>query len=436
MTGREPDTWSVRSPVAIGVTALLFLIGGFGSWAALTSLSGAIIVPGQIEVERNRQIVQHPDGGVVATILVEEGMTVKKGALLLRLDETLLKAQSEIIQGQRIEMLARLARLEAERDEAASVGFSSELLETAERDQDVQAVLDGQRRLYGARTTTLSQQHDQLSKRIAQITNQIEGIDAQKASLQEQSELVHAELVNQKTLLDRGLAQASKVSSLRRELARIEGQIGEVVAARAEAEGRAIEIEIEALQLRSRARETAIEQLRDMQAQVLELTEKQEVLRKQLKRLDITAPVSGVVYGLSVFAEKSVVRPAEPILYVVPQDRPLVISTRIEPIHIDQVTVGQRVELRLSAFNANTTPELEGRVVRLSPDSFFDEATQQNYYRAEVVFLDGQTELLAEGQTLIPGMPVDAYFRTEDRSPMAYLLQPLSDYFTKAFRDS
>ncbi|MEL6690256.1 MAG: HlyD family efflux transporter periplasmic adaptor subunit, partial [Pseudomonadota bacterium] len=205
--------------------------------------------------------------------------------------------------------------------------------------------------------------------------------------------------------------------------------------ARAQSEGRMTEIEIEIIKLGSDRREEAITLLRDIQFRELELTERRQTLLERLNRLDITAPVSGVVYGLSVFAERSVVRPAEPVLFIVPQDRPLVIAAQVNPINIDQVFVGQNVTLRFSALDQRTTPELEGEVVQLSADAFQDEATQQSFYRAEIILSEGQIARLPEGSTLIPGMPVESFIRTEDRTPIAYLVKPVADYFSRAFRE-
>jgi HlyD family secretion protein len=208
------------------------------------------------------------------------------------------------------------------------------------------------------------------------------------------------------------------------------------MASEAQAEGRITEIEIETLKLRTRQREEAISRLRDLQYRELELAEQRRSLQERLDRLDITAPVSGIVYGLTVHTPRSVIRPADPVLYLVPQDRPLVIAARVDPIHIDQTFVGQDVTLRFSTLDQRQTPELFGTVTQVSADAFEDQASQMSYYRAEIVLQDGELDKLPEGITLIPGMPVESYIRTDDRSPMTYLVKPMADYFNKAFRES
>ncbi|RKF16774.1 HlyD family type I secretion periplasmic adaptor subunit [Roseovarius spongiae] len=430
------DAFSSRSSLVIGMLALLVLVGGLGGWAFFTELSGAVIAPGQIEVDRNRQIVQHPDGGVVAEIDVDEGDSVEKGALLVRLDDTQLKSELAIVESQLFEIMARRARLEAERDGADAVGFDDFLVEQAAERPKVQDVMDGQARLFAARAETQEREREQLEKQKSQLASQIEGIAAQQAALEEQGGLLQVELDNQQALLAKGLTQAARVLELRTDATEISGSLGELAASRAQAASRITEIEIEILKLGTSRREEAISLLRDMQQRELELTERRRAILEQMSRLDIRAPVAGVVYDLKVFALRSVIRPADPVLFIVPQDRPLIIAGRIETTNIDQVHVGQEVTLRFSAFDARTTPELIGHLTQVSADAFTDERTQQSFYRVEIHVDEGEYARLPEGRTLVPGMPVEAFIRTQDRSPIAYLVKPVADYFAKAFRES
>lgn len=430
------DTWSARRPVLFGLIGLVLLVGGFGTWSVMADIAGAIIASGRIEVDRNRQVVQHPDGGVVAEILVEEGDNVALGAVLIRLDSNLLNSELLIAEGQLFELMARRGRLEAERDGAGTVTFEPALLAAAERRPEVTELIDGQRRLFAARSDSAARETEQLEKRRGQIRNQIEGITAQQASLNRQIELIAKELANQTSLLDRGLAQAGTVLSLERTSADLDGRLGELIASQAQAEGRITEIDIEILKLGTRRREEAITRLRDLQYRELELAEQRRSLVERLERLEITAPVSGIVYGLQVHTPRSVIRAADPVLYLVPQDRPLVIAARVEPIHIDKIRVGQPVTLRFSALDQRLTPELFGTVVQVSADAFEDSNSQASFYRAEIVLNEGEQDKLPEGTVLIPGMPVETFIRTDDRTPLAYLVKPLADYFTKAFRES
>lgn len=427
--------WSARTPLTIGFLAMLVLVGGFGSWSALSKISGAVIASGRIEVDRNRQIVQHLDGGLVQDILVDEGDSVEAGQTLIRLDATLLASNLAITEGQLFELMSRRGRLEAERDDVEEVVFEDELLAEAAANPDIAEIVQGQERLFHARVDSLRHEIEQLGKRRSQIADQVRGIEAQEDSLTVQLELIRKELVDQQGLLEKGLAQASRVLALQREEASLSGRVGELAATKAQAAGRITEIDIEVIKLSSRRREEAITRLRDLQYRELELAEQRRALEEQLSRLEIKAPVSGIVYGLQVYTPRSVIRPADPVLFLVPQDRPLIIAAQVPVIHIDQIYADQEVSLRFSALDQRNTPELFGRVLVVSADAFQDEATGVSYYRAEIVLSEGEQAKLPENVRLVPGMPVEAFLRTADRTPIAYLVKPLTDYFTKAFRE-
>jgi len=431
----SPKKWPAKTPLIIGFLTLLALVGGFGTWSVTANISGAIVSSGNIEVDQNRQVVQHPDGGVVERVLVKEGDLVAAGDVLIRLDPSLLASDLTITEGQLFELMARRARLEAERDGADTIEFDPELIEMAAVRPEVADIVDGQSRLFVARANSMRKEIEQLEKRGLQIADQVTGILAQQAAVEQQLDLLSEELTDLKSLLEKGLAQASRVLALQREEARLRGQVGELQSSAAQAQGRITELEIERLKLGTTRREQAITELRDLQYRELELIERRIALRQQLERLDIRAPVSGIVYDLAVFAERSVVRAADPVLYLVPQDRPLLVAARVDPIHVDEVYVSQPVRLRFSTFDSRTTPELMARVMQVSADSFVDERTQASYYRAEIVLDAGELEKLGD-LTIVPGMPVEAFIRTSDRSPLAYLVQPLANYFNKAFRES
>ena len=426
---------SARTSVIVGSVTAAILVLGFGVWSVASEIAGAVVASGQIEVSQNRQVVQHPDGGVVAEIAVKEAQPVKAGDLLIRLDGALVKSELAIVEGQLFEVMARSARLEAERNDAPAPEFSGELAELAKTRPEVADLIEGQRSLFTARRESVLKQSEQLQKRAAQIGSQIEGVDAQVAALSQQLDLIEQELTDQRTLLEKGLAQSSRVLALEREASRLQGSVGELQASRAQAEGRATEVELEVLRLAAVRREEANTQLRDIGARVLELAERRRSLTEQIARLEIRAPVSGTVLGLVVSTPQSVIRPAEPLLYLIPQDRPLIITAQVQTIDVDQVFVGQKVRLMFPAFSARTTPELNGHVVTVSADVLVDERAQMAYYKAEIALDPGEIDRL-EGLTLIPGMPVETFIQTGARSPMAYLLKPFTDYFAAAFRES
>lgn len=426
--------WSARRPLLLGFIALFLLVAGLGTWSVKVQIAGAIVASGLVEVEVNRQVVQHPNGGVIGEILVDDGDVVALGDVLMRFDDTLLRSDLSVITGQLHEISARKARLKAERDDVDAVTFS-EALENAADDPIVAELMSGQIDLFAARRDSLAREAALLGEKTAQIQEQIIGAEAQANAARQQQSLILEELIDERALLEKGLSQATKVRSLQRESARIEGVLGNLTANIAESRGRIAEIEIEILRLHTRQREDAITKLRDLQYREIELDEKRLALLETLLRMDIRAPASGVIYGKQFHALRSVVRPAEPILFIVPQDTALIIAAKIPAVHIDQVHVGQLANLRFTAFDMRTTPEVSGTVTKVSPDVFVDEISGETYYAAEILPVSNELEKL-EGLEVVPGMPVQAFLKTSERTPLNYLLKPLMDYFTKAFREN
>jgi len=428
------SNYSIRRHVWLGFATLALLVGGIGLWSVSVTISGAIVAGGQVMVESNRQIVQHPDGGVVGEILVADGDSVEAGQVLVRFDSTLQQSRLAIIEGQLNEIMARRARLEAERDGANDLTLPVGLVELTNEPAMIR-LIEGQVSLFEARSASLDGERAQLAERIIQIENQIRGAEAQQTALKTQLTLLEPELRDQQDLLSRGLTQAATVSALQREAARLAGSIGEIDANIAENRGRIAEIELEGLRLGSTFREQAISSLRDLDYSEIELRENRLALLETLSRLDVRAPRAGIIHGLAVHAIRAVVQGAEPILYIIPQDSPLIIAARIPVIDIDQVFVGQLARLRFVAFDQRSTPELNGQIARISPDSLLDERSGQAYYAAELTLDAGEVARLGDGLTLLPGMPVEAFIATGDRTPLSYLVKPFADYFNRAFRE-
>lgn len=426
-------TYSARFPLAVGLLALVLLVGVFGVWSVRAQIAGAIISSGMIVVENNRQVVQHPEGGIVRGIAVRDGARVEVGDLLVELDDSLLRSELQIAELQIIELRARRARLEAERDEASTLRFPKDLL--AEGSDAANQQIEGQRVLFLARKDTFEKEVSQVGERILQTRNQIFGAEAQLASLKQLEMLSSEELAVQENALTRGLTQSARVLSLRREVASLAGQIGQVQSDIARFHGEIASLEIERVRVRNARREDAISQLRDIQFRELELIEQRKSILKRLERLDMRAPVSGIIYGSTVFARNAVIRAAEPVMFVVPQDQPLIVSARVDAIHIDQLRIGQPAALRFTAFNQRLTPEILARVSIISADVIEDQTTGRAYYSVEVIPEEAEITKL-EGLELLPGMPVEVFIRTVDRTPLSYLTKPLTDYFGRAFRES
>lgn len=426
--------WNARGAMGLGLVTTLAIVLGFGAWSMLASLAGAVIAPGKLRVETNRQVVQHLDGGVVRELLVREGDTVTAGQVLMRLDGRQLSAELAIVESRLFDAMARAARLEAEQIDAPEPIFESELVALAAGRTDVAALVEGQRRLHRARAETVARETAQLRERQAQIEEEIAGARAQMASLGIQLGFIEKELGDQRSLLERGLTQQSRVLALEREKARLDGQLGALTAQIAQGRGRITEIDIQVTGREATRREEGLAELRELRVTEAELKERRLALSETLSRLEVKAPRAGTVLGLTVFTEGAVIRPAEPVLYVVPSESRLVVDAAVEPQHIDQVWAGQPARLRFSAFNARTTPEIDGTLRRVSADALTNEQTGLSFYTAEIEIGEAGLEAL-HGLTLVAGMPVEVFLQTGERSPMSYFLRPFTDFLSRSMRE-
>ncbi len=399
-----------------------------------TNISGAVVAPGMIQVESNRQVIQHQEGGIVSEILARDGDVVQPGDVLLRLDGTKLQSELAVVNGQLQETAGRRARLLAERDGKAEVTFGEALLRAAATDPDAQAKVDGERQLFQTRREALFQEIDLLNEQNAQIENRIKGTQAQLEAIRTQITILEQELANQQRLLEQQLIQAARVLELQRLRADLEGQTGRLTAEIAELRGQLASNAISILKLETTRREEASSQLRDLEFSEIELIERQVTLTDTLARLDVRAPMGGIVYNSQIFALRAVIQPAQPLMYIVPQDQPLIVSARVNATNVDEVFVGQEVLLRFSAFDQRKMPDITGRIERISADVIVDEATRQSYYSADIVPLPSEMSKLGDHE-LVPGMPVEAYIKTGDRTAFSYLIQPLRSFFDKAFRE-
>ncbi|MEL7213506.1 MAG: HlyD family type I secretion periplasmic adaptor subunit [Pseudomonadota bacterium] len=425
--------WSARYGILIGWAALTVLVLGVGAWAATTRIAGAIIASGTIVVQNNRQVVQHPEGGVVSAILARNGDLVAAGDVILRFQGQHLRSELAIVEAQLFETLARIARLEAERDDI-DIAFPPLLDDLAVNSAEARDQMTGQARLFQARRASLEHEAAQLQEQSSQIENQIDGTLAQRAALNAQRTLITSEITDQRSLLDRGLTPSNRLSALQREDARLRGEIGRVSAIIAQLRSELASLALQDISLRTQRREEAITQLRDLQIHQFELTERRVALQDRLAQGEIRSPVSGRILDSQVFGVGAVVQPAAPILYVVPEGHPLLVIARIEPRDIDQVHLGQMATLHFTTLDQRRGPEVLGTIINLSADALTDPVSGRPYFEAEITpHITDATRRVVE--MLHPGMPAIAFVTTGERTPLAYLTQPVSDYFAKAFRE-
>lgn len=416
-----------------GALIVAVLVGGIGGWAALASISGAVIAPAMVVVESHRKNVQHLQGGIVGKIRVRDGDVVKSGDLLIRLDDTLVRANLGIVTSQLDELLARQARLEAERDGIDRLLFP-EALTDRQSETDIARSIAGQTRLWSARREALAGQRAQLREKIGQLRQEIVGLAAQRDAKIEEIALIKDELNGLKALATRGLVPKTRLVALQRQAAQLTGDRGRFIAEIARAESSIGETEIQIIQLERDRRTEVVSELRDVQTKISELSERKIAAEDQLRRIDIRAPIGGYVHQLGFHTIGGVIPPGETILQIVPAKDILLIEARLDPADIDQVYVGQAATVRFPGFNQRTTPELVGRLQHISADIAKDARAEVEFYKVRVTLAEQELARLGQ-KTLVPGMPAEIFLQTEQRTALSYLVKPLSDQFQKAFRE-
>ena len=435
MSRLEGARRSIRLHLLLGVASVAFLVAGVGGWAATTEFSGAVIAQGTLVVETSVKKVQHPTGGVVGEVRVRDGDRVKAGDVLLRLDETVTRANLSIVTKNLDELAARQARDEAERDGEASVSFPPDLLARAKTDPEVRRLVSGETRLFETRTASREGQRAQLRERVAQLQQQVEGLVQQSQAKAKEIELIGPELEGVQDLWRKNLVQINRVTSLQRDAARLEGERGQLLAATAEAKGKIVETELQILQIDQDMRSDVGKDLAEIRAKTSEYVERRVSAEDQLKRIDIRSPQDGTVFQLSVHTVGGVITAnGEPIMLIVPEADALRVDAKIQPQDVDQMHVGQRAVLRFSSFNQRTTPEVNGSVGVVAADVSQDQKTSASFYTVQIKIPPEELARLG-ALKLVPGMPVEAFVETSPRTVMSFLVRPLHDQLMRAFRE-
>lgn len=416
----------------IGYIAIGLLFAAFIAWT-IAPLQGAVVAIGTVIVESQPKVIQHLDGGIVAEVPVKNGTAVKKGDVLMRLDATVIDANQSLVTTRLREAQARVARLEAERDKALTITFPDELLGDMS-DPAIAKAVDGQQKLFDARRGAATGLVQQLSQRIDQSNDQIEGLNALIQSNNTQVDLIKSELVDLQRGLEKGVVTRTRFSAVQREQARIEGEIASRRAEIARINNSISELRTQILQLRKDRLEQVLTELRTAQTELSDLREQSVTATDQRKRVDVLSPVEGYVHNMLVTTVGGVVTPGQEIMQVIPADDRLIIEAQVMPGDIDMIYPGQVARLRLSAFNARTTPEIGGIVLQSSPDSLIDPVTGLPYYTARIVIPEEELEHL-RGQKLVPGMPAEVFMQTQKRSVFSYIVKPAVDAMSRGMRE-
>lgn len=446
----DPEA-TIRSLKFLGLSLVAGFIVFFGGWAGTIELAGAVIAPGVIVVQSNVKKVQHPSGGVLKQILVREGDKVEQDQIIMELDDTVSRATLGVVQSQLNEFMSRAARLSAERDHADSVEFPDELLDRRS-EKALASAMAGEEKLFESRRNGRTSQLNQLRERIEQIKEEIQGVEAQIDAKGKEIDFITEELVGVELLYQQNLVTTSRVMALRRDRARLEGERGLHIAEIARARGKISETELQILQVEHDFRTEVLKDLRDAQGKIAELLERRIAAEDDLKRVDIRAPVPGVVHQLTVHTVGGVIVRGETIAEIVPWSDELIVESHVAASDIDQLKVGATVRVQIMAGNRRTMPEVAGELIFVSADLSREAqppspysagqfaggqaaGTQSGNHYLVRIALDPEQVRRLDDLTLLPGMPAEAFISTQGRTPMQYLLKPLREQLARTFRE-
>jgi HlyD family secretion protein len=424
---------SIRRHLFLALIIGFVLVGVIGVWGATSEFAGAVIAQGQLVVDTSVKKVQHPTGGVVAELNVQEGDRVKAGDIIIKLDDTQTRANLAIVTKGLDELMARRAREEAELEGVDRIVFPAELL-ARQDDPDVARMIAGESKLFQTRRNSREGMKSQLTERVAQSQEEIGGLIAQVESKDKQIDWIKQELQGVRELWEKKLVQFTRVTTLEREQARLDGERGQLVAATAQSKGKIAEIKIQILQIDQDMRTEVGKDLAEVRGKMAELVEKKVAAEDQLKRIDIRAPQDGMVHQLDIHTVGGVVQAGAQLMLVVPAADKLIVEAKVQPQDIDQLRVGQAAVLRFSAFNSRTTPELNGELSVVSADVTQDQKSGANYYTIRIAVSPDEIARL-EGLKLVPGMPVEAFVQTTVRTVVSFFVRPLQDQIARAFRE-
>jgi HlyD family secretion protein len=421
----------IRRRLALGLVTTALLIGGIGGWGAYAMISSAIIAPGVIVVEGSDKKVQHPTGGVVGAILVKNGDKVEAGEVIVRLDPTQTKAQLGVVTSQQVQLKGRKSRLEAERDQTASVIFPADFKTSFPEAADIAR---SEERLFQARQEGKTGQKSQLNERVGQLRKEIEGLTAQLAAKETEILLMTEELARVEGMRKQNLVPVTRLLQSERDLTRLKGENGLLVSNVAKAQGQISEIELQIISLDQTMQTESMKELREVEARLSELLEREVAAQDQLNRIDIKAPRPGIVNDMQIHTVGGVISAGETLMTIVPNDEKLAIEIRVAPTDIDQMQIGQRATLHFSAFNRQQTPEFPGEVSQIAANLTKEPQTGVSYYVARLA-ISAEKQDEARQLKLVPGMPVETFIETGERTAISYLFKPIRDQISRAFKE-
>ncbi len=421
-----------RGTVLTGLVIVGVTFFGFGAWASYAPLASAVVAEASIVNEGRTQVIQHLEGGIISEIHVREGDLVEKGAMLFSLDEIQAASRADRVRNQLYARVAQQARLIAERDDAETISVPAMI--AGSENPEVQAIVKGEQRLFEERRQSFAGQIELLEAQITQLSLEVEGLDMQEISRREQIRIIHEELESLRPLLDKGLVSRPRLLSLEREAARLDGEVGDIVARRARSKEAAAEARLEMVQLKQQFREEVVTQLREIETQVADLVEQLIAAEDVMTRLEIYAPTTGVAQNVEITTVGAVIRPGQPLLEMAPAQSQLVVAARVAPLDVHDVYVGQEAQVRFVALDIRHMPPIFGTVRTVSGDRIVDQTTGVEYFLVQIAVAPSEMKKTGD-QRVHPGMPAEIIVQTGSRTFMDYLLRPLMDAVSRGMNE-
>jgi HlyD family type I secretion membrane fusion protein len=453
---RNNDQWyrgvplSARRHTIAGTVILLASVGGFGAWAGLAPLNGAVVASGTFVATGQNKLVQHLEGGIIRKLLVSEGDLVEPDQVLVHIDETPAMSKLRRLIVRKFRLISMQTRLQAELNGAEEIEMPQVLAANAS-DPELKDIFDRQRFELQARRKTLRAQEMVLRNEIAGTRESIQGYEAQVKSAKDRLSLFTEELQDKNTLLDRQLVRKSEVLALQRSEASLVGDLGELTGRIADAKERIARADHQIVQIHSTAMQKAVEELRQTETELDDIQEQIRAVQDIVERTDVRAPVRGIVVKLNFHTFGGVVAPGAVIMELLPVSDELVVKANLNPTDISHVHAGQQALVRLSALNRRITPMVEAKVIYVSADALGeqsplarsdtssrkrDQDSLKDFYLVRVRLDADDVRKRVEGFQATPGMPADVYIRTGERTFFEYIMRPVYDSFSRAFRES
>jgi len=424
---------SMRGPIVAGGILIGVFVVGFGIWAALAPIWGAVAAPGVVRVEANRKTLKSRDGGIVRQINIREGDAVVPGQILLKFDDTLARAQVSVLENQYDNVAMQAARLRAESVRRPLVVPAE--LAARRADPRVSAIVQNETLVYDSRKIAIEGQAAILNQRFAQLQTARSGLQIQTDSLDQQIVLMREELQGYQTLFEKGYAPKTLILRLQRQLAEAQGRRGALMADITKNQQAAGETRLQLAALYEQRESDIAKDLREAEGRLSDLLPRLDAARDSLAQAEVRSPAAGYVLNLSQFTVGGVAGAGEPLMDVVPSNTPLVITAQVRTNDIDQVHPGMTADVTLQAYSSYRVPKIPAEVLNVSADALTEKESKVSFYRVELRIKPEDVRKLPKGVRLYPGMPATVMIRTDKRTVLSFLIGPIGEILNSSLRE-